>query len=250
MLRFVYGTKERIFVNTSIGCVSSCSYCYLPSINTEQESLRISVIDAINQVNQMEVYLPGKENTIISLGCYSECMHDENIRDTIALINYFCKKQNYVQLATKQKISEKTCKMLADNRLFNDQINIYISMPTYSQIQLLEPGTASLKDRIFNIHLCKKYGINVILYIKPFLETITFQDEAYYIDLVKKYEIPVVVGGYLSIKETEDIADVGEQLLYESKSTAERELFINKLRAYTDVYGHSTDFIHFLRKGN
>lgn len=248
MLKYVYGTKERIFVNTVIGCHSSCHYCYLPSIYKVQGYMRISADDAINRVNEMKEYSPGKKNTIISLGCYSECMFSENVKDTMEVIHYFCKKNNYIQLATKQKISENVCKSLVNSRCFKSQINVYISMPTYSKIQLLEPETASLEERINNIFLCKKYGINVILYIKPFLENITYQDEEYYIDIARKYNIPIVVGGYLSVEQSENMADVGEQLLYGKGKTEEMELFIKKINAYTDVYEHSTDFINDIRR--
>lgn len=247
MLEYVYGTKKRIFVNNVIGCCASCKYCYLTSIRKNQKKCRISSDEVIKKVNEMEEFIPGKQNTIVSLGCYSECLASENVNDTVNIICHFCEQKNYIQLATKQKIPESVCEILAKNRKFSNQINIYVSMPTYSKIELMEPGTVCVEERINNIRLCKKYGLNVILYIKPFLEEITFRDIEFYIDIVKKYNIPVVVGNYLTVHVADCLAEVGEDLLYENIESEEMKLFMNTLSKYTDVYLHSTDFIEEIR---
>jgi len=30
---YLYGNKERLFLNTNLGCNAQCSYCYLPILN-------------------------------------------------------------------------------------------------------------------------------------------------------------------------------------------------------------------------
>lgn len=100
----------------------------------------------IKQIESFEPYIHGRDNTIVSLGCYSECMHPANREDTIELMKYFFPKENFIQLATKQSIPENVCKMLAAERSFSDQINVYISMPTYSEAERLEHGTATVEE--------------------------------------------------------------------------------------------------------
>lgn len=248
MLNYVYGSKNRIFVNTVIGCNASCSYCYLPTIQQDSLGSKITAQEVIKHMDAVKEFVPGKDNTIVSLGCYSECMFTENIEDTLQLIRFFCEKRNYIQLATKQKISEDVCEKLSEYQFYKNQINVYISMPTYSKIKAFEQGTATVEERIHNIEMCKEYGINVVLYIKPYLETISFGDLEHYIDLVKRYNIPVVVGEYLSINKTKCIADVGEELLYEHGKTNEMNLFISKLSEHATVYEHSIDFINDIRE--
>lgn len=248
MLKYVYGTKERIFVNTTIGCRAACKYCYLPSIRSNLKLSRTSCKEVIRTIEGMNEFIPGEGNTVLSIGCYSECMFPDNIQDTLEIITYFIKKRNYIQLSTKQIIPEAFCKTLSEESVFNNQINIYISMPTYSRIDKIEPGTAELKERIENISRCKKYGLNVILYIKPFLERITSEDINYYIDLVKRYNIPVVIGSYLGVEKTKHVADVGEYLLFEKETSEEMKNFVQELSKYTKVYSHSTDVIKELRR--
>lgn len=248
MLKYIYGNSERIFVNTEIGCNASCSYCYLPSLQKNgSKLLKISAKELIKQIESFQSYIPGKENTIISLGCYSECMHPANREDTVELVRYFYRKGNFIQMATKQSISENICKILAAERSFHDQINIYISMPTYSKAEKIERGTATVAERIKNIERCKKYEMNVVLYIKPFLEQITQRDLEQYINIVKTYKIPAVVGNYLQSEKSEYPADVGENLLYEKRMPQDIERFKSILANYTEVYEHSTDYIYELR---
>ena len=116
-------------------------------------------------------------------------------------------------------------------------------MPTISKISQIEPGTLSAKGRIENIKKCIKYSIPVVLYIKPFLEKITGNDLENYVEIVKKYKIPVVVGPYLYIEKKEIIADVGEGELYEVNDFDKRRQFLSELKKYTSVYEHSTECI-------
>lgn len=252
MLKHVYGTKDRIFVNTEIGCRASCKYCYMESIletNTIQRVEASKVIEEVKHIERIGGYVPGRENTIVSIGCYSECLFQNNIDDTIELIKYFTNKDNYIQIVTKQSIPSEVCEVIRSSRRFKNQINVYISMPTYSKIDAIEKGTVGLEERIKNIEICKENEINVVLYIKPFLESITLCDLDFYIDLIKKYKTPVIVGNYLSVEKNDVIADVGEKKLYEKKKLQSMTVFMNEIAGYTDVYSHSTEYIEYLRKG-
>ncbi|MBF4218549.1 hypothetical protein C5616_25645, partial [Vibrio anguillarum] len=92
---YVYGSKDRLFINTTLGCRSRCSYCYLPSLDYEVGASNLMIKDSdyvIEMVESRSDFIQGKKGTIISLGCYSECW-DEPVREsTLALITYFLRK--------------------------------------------------------------------------------------------------------------------------------------------------------------
>lgn len=243
---FVYGDANRIFINTDMGCNAGCKYCYLPSLNIVHGERRISVSKAIELVNNLGCYMPGQRGSIISIGCYSECMDQDNITDTIALIKYFVEKKNFVQLATKKKIIDSFFKEIIKYENVRKYLWIYVSLPTITNSHILELGTDSPYDRIKNFDLCRKYGIHNVLYIKPYLNGITIQDVIQYNELIREYNIPVVVGNGLSIEPTPKHAVVGEKRLYEH-SEKDMEKFITKIKNNIDVYLHSTDCLK-LRK--
>lgn len=249
MLKHVYGTKERIFVNTTIGCSAACKYCYLPKIKKNADIIRVSPQKIYEEVSNMKEFIAGKNNTIVSLGCYSDCFAEENISDTLELIRYFCKSENYIQVSSKQIVTREICESITASRFFGDQVSVYISIPTCSRISDVEPGTATLEDRIKNIRLCKEYGINVVLYIKPFLNMITSHDINKYVQIVSDNEIPIVVGDYLNINRTKKMAYIGQNMLFEEESTSEMKDFYSRVSQYTNVYHHSTDYIEYLRGG-
>lgn len=247
MTNFVYGNAHRIFINTVIGCRAKCEYCYVPKMEIKKKFEYITAKKAIAMVNELDVFIPGKEGTIISIGCYSECLDPHNVSETAQIVAFFLGQGNYVQLATKQKLSSDLCELFSKKMIFPNQLNVYISMPSYSYIPELEPGTASLKERENNIKQCKKYNIGVVLYIKPYIPTITHKDLKNYILLIEKYCIPVIVGNYLTTSVTKKMAEVGEKILYECDESNLMKEFYNSLKDYTLVFTHSTDYIFYLR---
>lgn len=242
MLNYVYGSSERIFLNTTIGCNAMCKYCYLPSIQSDTSNLlyKKSVDKVYKSLVDLSYFVDGENGTILSLGCYSECMDKENVQQTQVLLKKIILLGNRIQLATKQKIPEKIVQEISILRKYRSQVMIYVSMPTVSSIGNIEPGTASYEMRILNFELCKKYGVPAVLYIKPFLKGMTDRDIDKYVEIVQKYQIPVVVGNYLSPDLREKTqADVGEGLLYEQGDEEDIEKFIRQLERYTKVYRHS-----------
>ena len=175
-MRFVYGSRERIFVNTALGCNANCVYCYLPDMKDDKEINYISAEEAIDLVEKTPDFVKGEDGTIISIGCYSECLNAKNINKTKLLLEHFLPMGNYIQLATKQAVTSEIIDVICRNRKFEKQVSIYISMPTISGIEKLEQGTAKYGDRINNIEKCKNNEISVVLYVKPFLEVWTFDD--------------------------------------------------------------------------
>lgn len=242
MNEFVYGNEDRIFVNTDMGCNLNCSYCYLPALNIKHGIKKISAVEAIGLVEKSEYYKKGKNGTIISIGCYSECMDQENIEDTLLIIEYFLKQGNYVQLATKKQIDDDFFKRISEYKKEKSQLWIYVSLPIITESSKIEKGTDIPDKRLKNFILCKQFGINCALYIKPYIDGVTDKDIDKYIDIIKRFNIPVVVGEMLSVEKKGEKALVGEKRLYGYKMAGINS-FVQQLKKVTEVYWHSTECI-------
>lgn len=247
-MEFVYGSTKRIFVNTSIGCMASCQYCYLPSLKNNKNVDNISSDKAIKLVEEKPYFVTGENGTIISIGCYSECLDKDNILNTKSLLKHFTPKGNYIQLATKQLVTKELLATIVSNRVFNQQVIIYVSMPTISHILSIEKRTAPFEIRMNNIKECVSNDICVVLYIKPYLHNLTSEDVDKYLDIIDRYNIPVVIGSYLSVQNTSTMADVGEQKLYEMELDEEYDNFLMKFKNIQNVYYHSIEVINYFRK--
>lgn len=238
--RFVYGDESRIFINTDLGCRAKCKYCYLPSLKISHGENKISALQAINYVEQLEYYIPGKKGSIISIGCYSECMDEDNVLDTILLVQHFLSRGNYVQLATKKEINRLFFEKVSRSSNVNTQLWINISMPVISKSETIEEGTDLPHKRLKNFDLCKEFDINCALYIKPYMEYFTDTDISEFISIIQRYKIPVIVGELLTTQWSEKKALVGEECLYEHKKLG-MDNFVTELCKYTKVYLHSTE---------
>ena len=247
-MRFVYGNRERVFVNTALGCNAKCKYCYLPDVHNGERIIYSPAETVIKLVKDFPDFVQGEEGTIISIGCYSECLDLKNVTETKTILEKILPVGNYIQLATKQVVDKSIIDIIKCKRLFQEQVSIYVSMPTISGISQLEIGTALFQDRVNNIKICKDNGIVVVLYIKPFLEQLTADDKEKYIELINKYHIPIIIGGYLSVKNSVNKADVGEELLYEQKQSSLYEKFVLEFDEICDNYRHSIELIKHIRE--
>lgn len=251
MQNLIYGNQERIFINTALGCNSKCSYCYLSDIGISDKVRYFKAEDIIEKIEMMEQFKIGENGTIISIGCYSECWDNKNKKETIKLIKYFISTNNYIQLATKRKLTFEELEEVNKLIKYRNQLTIYISIPTISQSNLIEVGTDRVEKRINNFKLKNKLeNINFTLYIKPVLKDITILDINSYIDIVKTHNLDVVIGDIFTINsEHGKQIDVGENMLYEYE--VEDSIIIkNKLCLYTKVYKHSTEIIEVSRLHN
>ncbi len=103
---YLYGNNERLFLNTNLGCLSNCSFCYLPdlSINKNGYNNQKNLIEnLINRLKNNPNFIRGKNGTILSIGCYSECWDTNNKLNTIKLINDLLEFNNPIQLSTKRR---------------------------------------------------------------------------------------------------------------------------------------------------
>lgn len=246
-MKFVYGDKDRIFINTDIGCRAKCSYCYLPHLMYQNEINSISAREAIMYVENTASFKSGEEGTILSIGCYSECLDEVNVLKTKEIIEHFIQFGNYIQLATKQEVPQMLIDTIIKHRKFEHQVSIYISMPTMSAIAQLEEGTASVNTRLENIERCISSKVPVVLYIKPFIEGITDKDTDLFLNILEERSVPVILGGFLSTNNSSKIADVGEKKLYERSESDAHKQFVSRFSKECQYYKHSTELIEFYR---
>lgn len=87
--------KERLFINSSLGCTANCAYCYLPTLKYSKGKKLDNYVTAEKILKDLENYKElelGRNGTLISFGCYSECWDERNKKETIKLIKYFLEK--------------------------------------------------------------------------------------------------------------------------------------------------------------
>lgn len=255
--KYIFGNKDRIFLNTNLGCISKCSYCYLPKIdisNGTKINNFVSVLNIIKELNSMEDFIKGRNGTILSIGCYSECWDKENQKDTIALLAKILPYGNPVQLATKCQIDIKTITPILSKILWDGQLNIYISNSTISNWDKYEEKTTKPYDRFLSFLLAKEKKLNIYLYIKPVLKNITIQDIDNYVEIVKKYKIEIILGELFSLKIGVILAPIGENnLFYDENIDCNTEEYLalkNRFEQHTKVYRKSIEPILKKRRRN
>lgn len=196
--------NKRIFVNTCLGCTGKCSYCYLGKMGYDNSSIVGEVKKAEELIEEIERAGISRD-TLITLGCFSECWDDNNKPETIKLIKYFLEKGNQVQLSTKKEIKGEEVKEFGSLIEYLGQLVVFVSLATISKWDTIEKGTDSPSKRFNTFKISKELNIPTALYMKPVLKGITKQDIELYKDVIRKYGIKdVVVGSMFGEKETEE----------------------------------------------
>ncbi len=244
MNNYLSGDKNRIFINSRIGCSLKCTYCYLPLLKLEDTGAK-TADEIISLVELFDDFRKGIDGTIVSLGCYSECWDSANKETTKKLIEFFLRQGNPVQLATKKQIFIYELTDIKKNILWKNQFSIFISIPTISYHYVFENGTTSVKDRMLNFEIQKVLDIPIILYIKPVLNNFTIKDIDKYIQLIKEYNITsIVIGSLFEIdSKSKELAPVGNKRLYYCTENTDEEIIIDQLSRYCNVYKKSSDYI-------
>lgn len=96
---------KRVFLNTSLGCTGNCYYCYLSKMGYSKTDSDLNTVSAeyiLEELKRLEYKI--NKNTLITLGCFSECWDDNNRSETKKLIKYFLQNGNQVQLSTKKRV--------------------------------------------------------------------------------------------------------------------------------------------------
>ena len=247
---FIY-TKDsnRIFINTSLGCVGQCEYCYLPKMGYSNSSNNIKTIFAQDILDCIKLNkIPINKKTLISIGCYSECWDDYNKKETINLIKHFLKKGNQIQLSTKKEIKEELSEIVPLIKYFG-QLVIFVSSSTISKHDIIEKNTTPILNRFNNFSLFNSLNIPIVLYMKPVLKDITIKDLDLYKDYIKKYSIKYVVVGsiFTDCVSDETVHFSDNNKLFYNKINDE-DTIVSELSKITNVYRRSSEVMNKLRK--
>ncbi|WP_221886869.1 hypothetical protein, partial [Vibrio cholerae] len=250
----VYGTSKRLFLNSTLGCRSKCSYCYLPSLDYQVDASVLMTVpseEIIQQVESRDDYTSGKHGTIISLGCYSECW-EEKIRGlTLELIDHFLKSGNPVQFATKREVKQDDLVKIKKNISWYGQLSIFVSSVTLTHWNKLEINTDSPAIRFNTFKLTEELGIPTYLYIKPVLKSITIKDLDKYLGLIEEYKISGVVIGRKFVKDsksnTNNYAPISNKQLKYSNLNKEEETLYSAFNKKLPTFTESVQAIEFWR---
>lgn len=246
---YLYANDEnRLFINTCLGCIGECSYCYLPKMgysNKEKLNKIMSAEEMISFLKEANYNL--STNTLITLGCFSECWDEKNKPETIKLIKYFLSKGNQVQLSTKRQISKEEISDILPLIKYCGQFIIFVSSSTISMHDTIEKNTEKIENRFKTFDLIKK-NIPVILYIKPVLKNITYKDIDLYKIYIEKYKIENVVVGSIFTNElsNETVHFSNKNELFYNPIDDEK-LIVNELNKVCHVFLRSTDVTNFFK---
>ncbi len=239
--------KERLFINSSLGCTANCAYCYLPTLKYSKGKKLDNYVTAEKILKDLENYKElelGRNGTLISFGCYSECWDERNKKETIKLIKYFLEKGNKIQLSTKKYIDYKELTDISKLIKFYGQLTIFISSATISYSDVLENNTTQPVERFKSFLITKELNIPTILYIKPVLYNITIKDIDLYKEVIKKYNIKdVVVGSIIKTNGKGEVAPfVNDNSMHAEPIEQEKEI-ITSLKEVCNVYTKSLQVV-------
>lgn len=242
--------NTRIFINPSLGCTSKCSYCYLPNIGYKNDSTNHKSISSQKIIDQIEKnYTTINKETLITIGCYCECLDEHNKKETTDIIKYFLRKGNQVQLSTKRCILKEDFDEILPLIKYYGQLVVYISSATISNQKVYEKNTSDILERFNNFPLLKSLNIPAVLYMKPILKDVTIKDLELYKRYIKQYNIKdVVVGSMFTNKGTdEQVRFLTKNKLFYDKNDDE-DIIASELSKYANVYRRSTEVIKKYKK--
>lgn len=196
---FIGGDASRLFLNLELGCNSSCSYCYLPSegipLGTRpQQSSTRSPEELLDQLRSDSRFMPGRDGTVLSIGCFSECWDSKTRPKTIQLIKALLPFDNWIQFATKREINQHDLRSIVSNSSWREQAVAYVSSATIRQWKKFERGTTRPERRFRSFSACRASGVRTCLYVKPVIPDVTVHDADLYGSLMQSQGVDVVVG--------------------------------------------------------
>ena len=154
------------------------------------------------------------ENTLITLGCFSECWDDINKPETIKLIQHFLQNGNQIQLSTKKEITIEEAKQFEELIQYLGQLVVFVSSATISKWNTIEKGTETPDKRFKTFEISRQLNIPTVLYMKPILKGITIKDIDLYKDVINQYQIrDVVVGSIFGEEHSEETVHFSDKRL-------------------------------------
>lgn len=190
-------------------------------------------------------------DTLITLGCFSECWDDSNKPETVKLIQYFLQKGNQIQLATKKEIKIAEMNQFKDLIQYLGQLMIFVSSATISQWSTIERGTDEPDKRFNTFEISKQLNIPTVLYMKPILKGITIKDIDLYQEIVSKYGVKdVVVGSIFGEQPSQETVHFDDKKLLFYNPIPDELQIKNKLRQMGNVrvFSRSSQVAQFYKE--
>ena len=242
--------KNRIFINTCLGCIGACSYCYLPKIgyrNNQQSSKIRTAKQILDDIKNIGYKIDS--DTLITLGCFSECWDEQNKPQTVELIKHFLSQGNQVQLSTKKEIALEEVMHFQELIQYLGQLVIFVSSASISEWNKFEKNTDNPNNRFKTFNISNKLNIPTVLYMKPILQGITIKDIDLYKQVINAYHVKdVVVGSMYSEQKAEETVHFSDrnQLFYNPVSD---EIVIkSSLIGICNVYSRSSQVMQTYKK--
>ena len=242
--------NSRIFINTCLGCTGKCSYCYLPKIGYDNKEIvdKILTMEEILSIIKDNNYNLNKD-TLITLGCYSECLDERNKKETLRLIEYFLKRGNQIQLSTKKEVQKSDFENINKLIKYPGQLLIFVSIATIRLHSKMEKGTDCPEIRFKSFGNLKNLNIPIILYLKPVLENISYNDIDLYIKYIERYNInDVVIGSVFKKEKTKEKVHFSDKAKLFYNPNFDEDKFINNLKDICNVFRRSTEVTKFYKK--
>jgi DNA repair photolyase len=192
---------NRVFVTTAFGCPARCQFCYLDTAGyAEARVPELSTTELLAGLLQTPRFHSGADGTLISVGCLGEPLAPHAAAATTALLESLAILGNPIQISTRWVIRDQTLsRFLAAAKLAN--ASIFHSFSTIRHARAIEPGTPSIDLRRDFIMACAQVGLESILYIKPFLPSVTPQSLREFLHLSREAHIRYAVVGPLFAEE-------------------------------------------------
>lgn len=247
---FLTGKRDRLFLNSALGCNSACSYCYLPDLQLQtgvQPELHITADALLERLMRDPRFNAGRDGTILSVGCFSECWDAVNRPTTLELLSRLLRFQNPIQFATKRRVRATDLETFAPAIRWKGQVTIFISCATLDR--KLELRTAPPQERFKSFGAAHEWGIPAYLYLKPVLPGVTINDLPGFLDVVRTWGVDAVVGDRFSSDGEGTVAPIGDGLLrYEVDPEVNQ--ISTALSEVCTVYKHSVEAINRWRPVN
>lgn len=184
-------TKNRVFINPTIGCGLNCEYCYLPEYSiTHNKSPIPAGINGANYravIKHDERVTLGKEGTLLSIGSFCEPFLPEIANLTVDILNELRSLGNPIHIATK---------CFPGSPSIDELVATYADDPTQLMVNL------SLNDLEFtDVEIARQWltystKINIAIYIKPFLSK-TYHQLSRFAELGHSYpNVSFIVGSF------------------------------------------------------
>lgn len=174
--------KNRTFIDiATYGCGFGCEYCYTQGKKDKQVLLtQEQLLFSLNKTITSSYFEKGRNGSVITLCPNTEPLKSNESQKLVAtILNFFMPFGNHIQIATKSLINNELISCIKRNLKYENQLILYVSIPTLSYQKEKEPFAVPISKRIENFSITKKNNIKSCLYIKPIISETTFDLESF-----------------------------------------------------------------------